>query len=114
MNGDEAESRALAHLQRRGLRLLARNFRCKLGELDLVMQDGDTLAVVEVRQRSHAAWGGALESVDRRKQRRILNATQLFLSGNPQYASWPLRFDVVALDGRGGLEWVAAAFDADV
>jgi len=112
MNGADAEARALAHLQGRGLRLVARNFRCKLGELDLVMRDGETLAVVEVRQRSHPGFGGAAESVDRRKQRRIIHATQMFLSGHPQYGSWPLRFDVVALDGAGRVDWIAAAFDA--
>lgn len=113
MNGADAESLALTHLRERGLQLIARNFRCRGGELDLVMQDRGTLAVIEVRQRSHRGFASAAESVDRRKQQKIIQATQLFLLQHPQYEPWPLRFDVVALDGRGQLDWIPNAFDAD-
>ncbi len=112
MNGSEAEDRALRHLQGRGLKLIARNYRCRGGELDLVMQQDDTLAVIEVRQRSHSGFGSAAESVDRRKQQRIILATQMFLAAHPQHAQAPLRFDVVALDAVGRLDWIVAAFEA--
>ena len=113
MNGADAETQALKHLQRHGLKPLARNWRCRGGELDLVMRDGDTVVVAEVRQRSSEAFGGALASVDARKRGRIMLATQMFLSEHPQYAEAPLRFDVLALDAAGKIDWRRAAFDSD-
>lgn len=111
MTGAEAEDLALRHLQRQGLRLVARNVRYKGGEIDLVMLDGATLVIVEVRLRSNAQFGSAAESVDARKQRRIVLATQLYLLDHPAQAQRALRFDVVAF-GRGGQpEWIRAAFD---
>ncbi|HSW13549.1 MAG TPA: YraN family protein [Solimonas sp.] len=112
MNGAEAEDRALRHLQSRGLKLLTRNYRCRGGELDLVMRDRELLAVIEVRSRSNAAFASAAESVDRRKQGRIVLATQMFLVAHPEYQDLPVRFDVVAFDGAGHLDWITAAFDA--
>lgn len=111
MDGSQAEDRALQHLQQHGLRLLARNWRCKLGELDLVMQDGDTVAVVEVRSRARANHGAAAETVDWRKRRKLVRATRLWLARQPQFAEQPLRFDVVTLDA-GRIEWRREAFDA--
>jgi len=112
MDGSRAEDRALLFLQGRGLKLLARNWRCKLGELDLVMQDGDTVAVVEVRSRTRSDYGAAAETVDRRKQARLVRATRLWLARRPELAEQPLRFDLVTLDA-GELEWHREAFDAD-
>lgn len=101
----------MAYLQARGLRLVARNWRCKGGELDLVLRERDTLVVTEVRKRSNALFGSAAESVDPRKQRRLALATQMFLAAHPEHARAPLRFDVVAMDGKGGIDWLRAAFD---
>ena len=112
MDGSAAEERALHYLQDRGLRLLARNWRCKLGELDLVMQDGDTVAVIEVRSRARGDWGSAAETVDRRKQARLVRATRLWLARRPELAEQPLRFDLVTLDA-GTLEWRREAFDVE-
>jgi len=111
MDGSRAEDRALQFLRQHGLRLLARNWRCKLGELDLVMQDGDTVAVIEVRSRSRTDRGTAAETVDARKQARVVRATRLWLARQPHFAEQPLRFDVVTLDA-GELEWRKEAFDA--
>jgi putative endonuclease len=111
MDGSGAEARALDYLQDQGLRLLARNWRCKLGELDLVMQDGDTVAVIEVRSRTRTDRGSAAETVDARKQARVVRATRLWLARRPELAERPLRFDVVTLDA-GVLEWRREAFDA--
>ncbi|HEX4895436.1 MAG TPA: YraN family protein [Solimonas sp.] len=111
MTGAEAEDAALRLLQRAGLRLVTRNFRARGGELDLVMLDGDTLVVAEVRARAGAAFGGALESVDARKCRRIILAAQLFLAAHPEHASRPLRFDVVAYEGASPARWLRGAFD---
>jgi len=112
MDGSPAEDRALQFLQGRGLRLLARNWRCKLGELDLVMQDGDTVAVIEVRSRRRDDYGAAIETVDRRKQARLVRATRLWLARRPELAEQPLRFDIVTLNA-GELEWRREAFDVD-
>ncbi len=77
--GAAAEQLAARYLQVRGLKILARNLRCKAGELDLVCLDGAVLAIVEVRQRGSAEYGGALGSVTWVKQRRILRTAQYFL-----------------------------------
>ena len=74
VRGETGEALAAAWLIRHGLRSLARNFRCRLGEIDLVMRDGDTLVFVEVRCRRDCGYGSALESVTAGKQRRLLRA----------------------------------------
>ena len=107
-----AEELAAELFERAGLRILARNWRCKLGELDLVMQDGDTVAVVEVRSRARADYGAAAETIDARKQARLVRATRLWLARRPDLAERPLRFDVVTLDA-GRLEWRREAFDVE-
>jgi putative endonuclease len=114
--GAAAEQRALQYLQAQGLCVLARNLRCKAGELDLVGLDGEVLAVVEVRQRSTARFGGALASVTRRKQRKIIRATRYFLLRRVEWRSRALRFDVLALDGPPDgtprTRWLKDAFRA--
>lgn len=115
--GQAAEGWALTHLEEHGLRLLERNWRCRLGELDLVMLDGDTLVFVEVRYRRHAAWGGAEASVDARKRGRLAAAAQVFLQQQPRWAQRPCRFDVVAIapaepSTAARLNWIRSAFDA--
>lgn len=110
--GTEGEAAALARLQSAGLQLVARNYRCRGGELDLIMQRGALLAVVEVRRRSRSDFGGALGSVNASKQARIINATRHFLLTHPRYAQHEVRFDVVGIEPDGRLEWIQAAFDA--
>ena len=97
--GHAAENQALEYLQGQGLQLLTRNWRCKGGELDLVMLDADTVVFVEVRYRLHASFGGALGSIDGRKQKRLVLAASLFLQKECRWATHPCRFDVVALQG---------------
>ncbi|AGL86797.1 MULTISPECIES: YraN family protein [Pseudomonas] len=115
-SGRDAESQALWHLQQHGLRLLAQNWLCKRGELDLVMLDGDTVVFVEVRYRKHTQWGGALGSIDGRKRQKLILAAQLFLQSESRWSSHPCRFDVVAIDGASGAEarlnWLRNAFDS--
>nr|WP_314574726.1 YraN family protein [uncultured Pseudomonas sp.] len=114
--GREAEALALRHLQQQGLQLITQNWSCKRGELDLVMLDGDTVVFVEVRYRRHAGWGGALESVDFRKQQKLTLAAQWFLQTELKWADSPCRFDVVAINGDPGtkpaLSWLQNAFDS--
>jgi len=112
MDGASGEDRALVFLQGRGLKLVERNWRCKAGELDLVMLDGETVVICEVRSRSRSDYGDALETVDARKRRKLIRATLLWQARRPQYAEAPLRFDVVTLDGDGNIAWLQEAFDA--
>lgn len=113
MRGAAAEDRALAHLQRAGLRLVERNYRTPGrggGEIDLIMREADgTLVFVEVRARASGTQGGAAASVGAPKQRRIVFAARHYLLRWP--APPPCRFDVLAIEGER-IEWLRAAFDA--
>lgn len=111
--GDAAEDAAWAFLQSQGMQLLHRNYRTRGrggGEIDLIVRDPKgTLVFVEVRSRAQARQGGALASVGRVKQQRLLFAARCFLS---QWPEWPpCRFDVVAWEA-GQLHWVQSAFEA--
>ena len=113
--GRDAERLAERFLIRRGLIVVARNYRCRRGEIDLVMRDSDTLAFVEVRRRTSRTFGGGLDSVDRRKRARLVAAAEFFLTVNRIGDDRPCRFDVVAIDGpsrRTTIEWIRDAFDA--
>ncbi len=110
-DGRAAEDAARRHLEAQGLRCLATNVRCRLGELDLIMQDAGELVVVEVRSRAAGGLVDAAATVTAHKQQRILAATRQWLSRHPDWFEHPLRFDVVALDGDG-LRWIPNAFDA--
>ena len=111
MDGAAAEDQALLFLQGQGLKLVARNWRCKASELDLVMRDADTVVIAEVRKRRRDDYGFAAETVDRRKQAKLVRATRLLLAVRPELAEAPLRFDVVTLDAAGKVEWLREAFD---
>ena len=116
IRGDAVEDAALALLESRGLRLLARNVAFRGGELDLVMADGETLVFVEVRYRAGDGFGGGAASVDAGKRRRLVQAAGQFLAGHPAGADAPCRFDVVAASGaadRPHLDWLRDAFRAD-
>ena len=114
-SGQAAEALARQFLEQRGLRLLAQNWRCRLGELDLVMLDADTVVFVEVRYRRHSAWGGAAESVDARKREKLSRAAQHFLQQEARWAKYPCRFDVIAItadsQAPAQLDWIQNAFD---
>lgn len=112
MKGAREEDLALRHLEARGLTLVARNVRARGGELDLVMRDGEALVIVEVRKRAHRAFGSGAESVDARKQARIVMAARALLAQRPELARLPARFDVVALDAQDRIDWIQAAFEA--
>lgn len=99
--GRAAEDAALRFLEARGFALLARNYRCRLGEIDLVMRDGESLVFVEVRARRSPSHGGAAASIGHAKRRRLVAAARHFLMTHPGAASMPARFDVVALSDPG-------------
>lgn len=111
--GDDAEQAALKALRARGLKLIARNYRCPLGEIDLICEDGQSLAFVEVRYRGNRRYGLAAETVDRRKQDKIIRAARHFLQRHPRHRERPLRFDVVAIQGDDAeIQWIPDAFQA--
>jgi putative endonuclease len=109
--GQAAEELAAQFLREQGLQVLERNYRCRLGEIDLVIQDGDTVVFTEVRLRSSQRFGGAAYSVDRRKQQRIIMAARHWLAGRRETAC---RFDVLLLDRleKSRIEWIRDAFSA--
>lgn len=108
--GRTAEDRALEHLEARGLRLETRNFRCRGGEIDLVMRDGNERVFVEVRFRASQRFGSPEATVNAAKQKRIALAAGHYLA---QHDDRPCRFDVVALDGDPPtVRWYRNAFEA--
>lgn len=111
--GADAESCAAQDLKQQGLKLLHRNWRCTLGELDLVMSDGDTLVIVEVRARSQQSHGGALESVDARKRGKLIRTALAFVQAHAEWQDAAIRFDVVCFEADGKNRWLRNAFDAD-
>ncbi len=113
--GNAAETVAWQLLQARGLELLERNFRCRAGELDLVMRERGTVVIVEVRYRRDARLIHPATTVTLRKQRRLLHAAAVLLRARPALRDLPLRFDVLALSGDlrdPQADWLRGAFNA--
>ena len=114
--GGTAERQARQYLETRGLTHLSSNYRCRLGELDLIMRDDEELVIVEIRYRRRTDFMHPVESITAAKQRRVARAAQYFLRRHPQYQDRPVRFDVVCVTGplsRSRLEWIPAAFTAE-
>lgn len=109
--GRVAEDRVRTHLEAHGLRLRARNHRCRWGEIDLVMEDGEAVVFVEVRYRGRDDYGGAAASVDAHKQRRLVRAASDYLARH-HASGRPARFDVAAVGPDGHVDWIRGAFDA--
>jgi putative endonuclease len=116
LTGERWEEIAARHLERAGLTVLARRYRCRLGELDLICRDGPVLVIVEVRARGGRAYAHATESIDQHKRVRIIRTTRHFLMCHPEWQQYTIRFDVVAIDRidseRPALAWIRGAFDA--
>lgn len=113
--GHSSEKRAHRWLTSKGLRPVTKNYRCRHGEIDLVMLDDDCLVFIEVRYRRDHLYGGALASVDANKQQRILRTAAYFLQQHTEHRQRPVRFDVLAL-GPGTTDqdilWLKQAFVA--
>lgn len=113
--GEQAEALAAAYLARQGLGIIARNVRCRGGEIDLICLERGTVVFVEVRLRGGDRYGGAGASITARKQRRIVLAAQWWLGGaGMAHARRACRFDAILLDrlDARNLEWIRGAFDA--
>ena len=111
---ERTEQLALVHLTRNGLRLLERNFRCRFGEIDLIMLDRAAIVFVEVRFRKRSHFATAAASVDLRKQGKLCRAAGDYLRRHPRFQNTPVRFDVIAFDGPTHqdftVQWLRDAF----
>jgi putative endonuclease len=100
MMGKAGEDRAVTELEGRGYAILARRYRTRHGEIDIVARDGQTTVFVEVKARANAEFGRAAEAVTPRKQRRLVSMAVDYLARH-RLANRPCRFDVIAIDGVG-------------
>lgn len=112
--GNAAEQLAFRFLRDQGLAPVARNFRCRHGEIDLVMLEDDCLVFVEVRYRSPGAFASAAMTVDRQKQNRLVRTAEMFLATRRGFATHRSRFDVIGIDkrrdGLQSVDWIRDAF----
>lgn len=107
-SGKQAEAFAATFLQQKGLKLLEKNYRCRFGEIDLVLLDGDTLVFAEVRMRRNRDFGGPEASITARKRAKLLRSARHYLGGRRNFA--PCRFDAVLLSGANEVLWIKNAF----
>ncbi len=113
--GQAAELRAAQHLLQAGFTVLARNYRCRAGELDIIAQRGPLLIIAEVRLRTRSDFGGAGASITAAKRRRIVRAAHYLLRCRPTLRQLTVRFDALLLQRADGpVEWIEAAFDASL
>ncbi len=114
--GGSAEASAERYLQARGLVTVCKNYRARTGEIDLIMRQGDTLVFIEVRLRSHRGFSSAAESVNLRKQQKLIRTAQIYLQEHRLLDSQACRFDVMAINSKAprdeDIEWISGAFDA--
>ncbi|MEM9101132.1 MAG: YraN family protein [Pseudomonadota bacterium] len=115
--GSHLENQSQLFLESQGLTFIARNFYCKMGEIDLIMRDQDCLVFVEVRYRSDHRFGSGLESVRGSKIRKLVKTAQFYLQKHQLFDRVSCRFDVVAVssgdDRPLDFNWIKNAFSAD-
>jgi len=111
-DGARYEDIALAHLERAGLALIARNYTCRYGEIDLVMRDRDVVVFVEVRYRSAGRFGDGVDSITASKRTKLVRAAGAFLAEHPRLAAATCRFDVLAIGDASAIDWRQNAFEA--
>ena len=115
--GLEGETLALEYLEQQGLALVQRNYRCKLGEIDLIMRDKGTLIFVEVKLRKSDTFGSAAAMVTHAKQKKLLKAARHFMMCHPATAQYTIRFDVVGITQSKRtcpIDWIQHAFTGSV
>lgn len=109
--GADYEDQAALYLQQKGFRIIQRNYRCHIGEIDIIARDGEYLVFVEVKYRQTDSFGTGEFHVDKRKQHTIYRVAQQFLIWNyPEAVLPPCRFDVIAIDGLGEITHYPDAF----
>lgn len=104
------EQKAALYLEKRGVRILERNFRCRMGEVDLIGQDGKYLVFIEVKYRADTGAGSAAEAVGRKKQRIISRVADFYMLRNGKKQDTACRFDVMAFEGEEAC-WYRNAFE---
>lgn len=111
IKGYEAETKAKEYLIKKGLRFIVNNYRSRFGEIDLIMGEGKAIIFVEVRSRSHRNFGGAAETISFDKRQKLIKTAQIYLSINKLHGKFPVRFDVVTLEGMPlEVVWIKNAF----
>ncbi|MFD1260055.1 YraN family protein [Entomomonas asaccharolytica] len=111
--GKAAEEMALQYLQSQHLTLIAKNWRCNYGEIDLIMTDKQSVIFIEVRYRKQTSWGEPAETVTYSKRQKLIKAASLFLQQNNSFSAKPCRFDVIAMTGElknPAIRWLTNAF----
>ncbi len=113
--GDKAEHAALKYLVSNGCRLIVANYRSRAGEIDLIVEDKETLVFVEVRYRSDTSRGTGAETITATKQRRIIRTAEYFLINHKQYQDSACRFDVISMNDstNDSIDWIKRAFTLD-
>jgi len=118
--GDYTESLACQFLEKKGFKLITRNFHCRLGEIDLIMQDNNYLVFVEVRYRCSNDYGSGAESITLNKQAKLIKTASVYLQQHAKLSKYPARFDVVSISGfietdnieNINFNWIKNAFGA--
>jgi len=111
--GQWAERLAEDYLTQHGLELIQRNYSCRMGEIDLIMQEQDTIIFVEVRYRKNDQYGGGIESIDYRKQKKLNTTAVHYLQNNDRYQEHPCRIDAMIITGQSPeplINWIKNAF----
>ena len=113
--GKQAEETACRYLTANGLKLVEKNYKCQRGEIDLVMQDNNSIVFIEVRYRRNNRFGSGAESVIKRKQQKLIMTAMHYLQTHRNSAANATRFDVISIQGQHGendIEWIQNAFQA--
>ena len=118
--GQYTEELACQYLENKGFKLVEKNFNCRLGEIDLIMKDNDSLVFVEVRYRRSNNFGSGAESVTANKQKKLIRTASLYLQRHDKYNKIPARFDIVSITGvietndikNIDFDWIENAFGA--
>ncbi len=113
--GKQAEELAADYLTRAGLTIIEKNFRCRLGELDLIARDKDCLVFIEVRYRRNETLMSVSETLSASKQRKLIKASQYYLANHQQYRHHVCRYDFLGITGeleKPAIEWIKNAFQA--
>ena len=108
IQGSNQEQRACEYLESHGLNLITQNFSCRMGEIDLIMQDKNSLVFIEVRYRANKQFGGAAASITKSKQRKIIKTALFYQQRHAPKSN--MRFDVIAIESDNEIQWIPSAF----
>jgi putative endonuclease len=117
LTGEKAEQNACQYLLKQNLKLISKNYRSKFGEIDIIMQDGQTLVFVEVRYRKQDKFGSGAESITLTKQKKLIKTASFYLQQHSYTNALSARFDVVSMSAQPAstnmkIDWIKDAFQA--